>query len=83
MVKHHMKNYMVTFMIINCKQRSGFLHAPYSIWLVTVFCLLAMFVTFPRNQLTEKRVSKTYFVVFSLNILLASRVWCDLHITRT
>ena len=29
MVKHHMKNYMTTFMIINCKQRSGFLHLTY------------------------------------------------------
>ena len=26
MVKHHMKSYMAIFMIISCKQRSGFLH---------------------------------------------------------
>lgn len=36
--------------------------APYSIWLGTVFCLTAIFVTFPRKQLVDKQVSHILYL---------------------
>ena len=36
--------------------------APYSIWLATVFCLVAMFVTFPRKRLVDKQVKRFLYL---------------------